>query len=358
MIKLINFYEIKKELTPEQIIEIVCFLGADNYQERGNQIIFPTICHNPTDQEKSMKLYYYKESSLFRCYTECNESFDIFDLWQKVSELNDEKISIFEIVDKISRKFNLDVDEFEKALKYSQPLSAKIIGSPVFEFTSIRKEILNFFSDREVKMWIMEGISKEALKKYSIRFYEFRNKIIIPHFDVFENLIGIRVRNIEPEDVSQGKYMPAVLENKMYSHPLSFNLYGLSVSKENIKRSKVAYVFEGEKSCLKAESIYTDENMSVATCGSNLNKFQVMLLKKHCGVDEIVLCFDRQFETDEEYEKYFNKLYSICEKYNSYCKMSFVFDDKKLLKYKNSPIDQGREIFEKLLEERRYVRSY
>jgi len=37
--------------------------------------------------------------------------------------------------------------------------------------------------------------------------------------------------------------------------------------------------------------------------------------------------------------------------------MSFIFDDAKLLKYKNSPIDQGKDIFEKLISERRFVRK-
>ena len=66
----INFYDLKKELTTEQIIEIVLFLGADTYEDRGKHLIFPTICHNPKGHDKSMKLYYYPENSLFHCYTE------------------------------------------------------------------------------------------------------------------------------------------------------------------------------------------------------------------------------------------------------------------------------------------------
>jgi len=356
LIMAINFYDVKKELSVENIIELVMFLGAESYENKDKHIIFPTICHNPKNHDKSMKLYYYPETGLFRCYTECNESFDIFDLWRRVERLEGSERTLFEIVDDISRRFNIDVDNFEKTLRYQQPL-VKINGTPVFEYNVIPNTTLNFFQTRRIKMWEEEGISPEAIDKYTIKFYTSKNRIVIPHFDVHSNLIGIRVRNIEPEDLLYGKYMPATVEQKMYSHPLSFNLYGLNVSKENISRGKIAYIFEGEKSCLKVESIYGKDNFSVATCGSNLNKFQVMLLKKHCNVEEIVVCFDRQFKNPEEEEKYFNKLYEMCQKYESYCKMSFIFDDAKLLKYKNSPIDQGKDIFEKLISERRFVRK-
>lgn len=353
----INFYDIKKELSVEQIIELVVYLGAGIYERRDKCVVFPTICHNPKGHDKSMKLYYYPETALFRCYTECNESFDIFDLWQRIEKLKGNDKSLYEIVEEISRRFSLDIDSFEKVLRYEQPLNIKISGNPFYEYTKIDSNFLNFFEKRRIRMWEEEGISAQAIEDYIIRFYPYKNQIIIPHFDVNSNLIGIRVRNIEPEDLLQGKYMPAIVGQRMYSHPLSFNLYGLNISKENIKRDKTAYVFEGEKSCIKMATLYPNNNLSIATCGSNLNKFQVMLLKKYCDVEEIVICFDRQFKTKVEEEKYFNKLYELCEKYSSYCKISFVFDDRKLLKYKNSPIDQGKEIFEKLISERRFIRK-
>ena len=97
-------------------------------------------------------------------------------------------------------------------------------------------------------MWEDEGIAQEAIEKYNIRYYPYKNKIIIPHFDPEANLIGIRVRNIEPEDLLQGKYMPAIVGNKMYSHPLSFNLYGLEISKDVISKGKKLLMFLKVKS--------------------------------------------------------------------------------------------------------------
>lgn len=353
----INFGDIRKQITPKQIIDLMRHLGADKYEDKEKQIVFPTICHNPADHEKSMKLYYYPETSLFRCYTECDESFDIFDLWQKVEHLAGNEKSLFEIADEISSRLNLNIDNFENFLKYKRPLSSRTSSSSFYEYNKINPNILNCFEQRRIKMWETEGINYDAIQKYNIKFYPYRNKIVIPHYDVEGDLIGIRTRNIEADDIRYGKYVPLSMAGRLYSHPLSFNLYGLNVSREAIARHKIAYVFEGEKACLQYESISPESNLAVAVCGSSFNKFQLMLLKRYCNVNEVVICFDRQFETWQEESKYFDKLYELCEKYSNYCKMSFIFDDKKLLKYKNSPIDQGKEIFEKLVAERREVRK-
>ena len=71
---------------------------------------------------------------------------------------------------------------------------------------------------------------------------------------------------------------------------------------------------------------------------------------KECSPQEIVLCLDNEEKPGEE--KYFNKLYSICEKYKNYCNFSFVYDRKQLTKYKDSPTDCGEEIFKELVSRR------
>ena len=94
----INLQELRQSLTEEHIIKILTSLGADKYDNREDVIVFPTICHNPSDQEASMKLYYYKDSCMFHCYTECGENFDIFDLVRKVKEINHEECNFYNIV--------------------------------------------------------------------------------------------------------------------------------------------------------------------------------------------------------------------------------------------------------------------
>ena len=111
-----------------------------------------------------------------------------------------------------------------------------------------------------------------------------------------------------------------------------------------------------EKSCLKYASLYGEDNdISVATCGSNLVSHQVDLLLQ-CGARELVIAFDKQFQElyDDEYKSWIKKLRQIHEKFSSKCAISFIFDRKgNLLNYKDSPIDADPEIFMQMFKDRK-----
>lgn len=202
--------------------------------------------------------------------------------------------------------------------------------------------------------WLRDGISKEAMDKFGIRYSISQNKIIIPHYDVNGRLVGIRGRALNEWEVENvGKYMPVRLEQTWYKHPLSMNLYGLYENQENIRKIGVCYVFESEKSVMQFES-FSGPNCAVAVCGSQFNKYQLNLLIKTCNPAEIVLCFDSE-EVSED-GKYFDKLWSICQKYKNYTNFSFIYDRLGLLQLKDSPSDRGEETFKKLLEKRTRVR--
>ena len=83
--------DIKNNLTINQIFDFLAEAGGEP-QLHGDMIISRTICHNHPGQG-SHKLYYYDNTKLFKCYTECVEdSFDIFQLVLKIKNLADEQI--------------------------------------------------------------------------------------------------------------------------------------------------------------------------------------------------------------------------------------------------------------------------
>ena len=142
------------------------------------------------------------------------------------------------------------------------------------------KGLLDMFIKSYPIEWLRDGISKKAMDKYDIRFSISQNKIIIPHYNVYGELVGIRGRALDENEILNfGKYMPVQIEGKWYAHPLSLNLYALNCNKNNILRYGIAYLVEGEKSCLQAES-FSIPNCTVATCGSHFNKYQLDLLIK------------------------------------------------------------------------------
>ena len=97
-----------------------------------------------------------------------------------------------------------------------------------------------------------------------------------------------------------------------------------------------------------------DNDISVATCGSNLIQHQVDLLRQY-GAREIVIAFDKQFKEsgDAEFKQWTKKLKELHKKYSRQINISFMFDkDGDLLGYKDSPIDAGADVFMKLFKER------
>lgn len=346
----INLQELREQLTEQHIINIVTSLGADRYEEKEDAIIFPTICHNPLDQEGSMKLYYYKNSFMFHCYTECSENFDIFDLIKRVKTINQEEYNFYNIVCSIADLVSYNIFSETTKEKYISNIDPQNKKEDII-LQEYDKTVLELFSPYRTVEWAREGITENAMKKFNISYYNYRNKIVIPHYDIDGRLIGIRGRTLDlDEEKLYGKYMPLKVENILYRHPLSFNLYGIYENKEDIKKYGQAIIFEGEKSVLKYNDLY-DYNISVASCGSSLNYKQVELLIKDLQVREIIIAYDKEFShfASQEARTYYDKLKKICQKYANYCNFYFLFDFNNLLDLKDSPIDKGKEIFEEMM---------
>ena len=150
-----------------------------------------------------------------------------------------------------------------------------------------------------------------------------------------------------------------MIEQKTYSHPLSLNLYGLNITSSTISNTNTAIIFEAEKSVLLMDSYYNEKNNSVAVCGSNFNKNQLLLLIKNCNIKNIILAFDKEYEKvgTSQYNKYIDKIRKIGLKYSNYANFYYILDKENLLQIKDSPIDKGADIFNYLLSKKMYIRS-
>ena len=106
---------------------------------------------------------------------------------------------------------------------------------------------MDVFTPMPHPLWIAEGISAEVQKKFNIRFSYEKNQIIINHYDIRGELIGIRSRMLDEEDLEYGKYRPTRIGIKQqYNHQLGFNLYGIWEHKNAIQLTKRAIIYEGE----------------------------------------------------------------------------------------------------------------
>jgi hypothetical protein len=342
---MIDYQSIVENLRDEDVFRLLEQLGAEPV-DRGAYFVCKTVCHNGDADEASAKLYYYKNSHLFVCYTECG-NMSIFKFLKNYYDARDIVYDwhrdIFQVILNCSASITRAPDVYRSR-------RGEYEKQDVRDLPTYPKGILEMFQKYYPVEWLNDGISREAMDKYDIRYSSSWNKIIIPHFNAAGAMIGIRGRALNPQEAEEfGKYVPVQIEGKWYSHPLSLNLCGLDKNKENIKKTGKAYLFEAEKSVLQLEG-FDMINCGVATCGSNLNKYQIKLLMKECSPREIIVCYDN--EEEGKSDKYFNKLYEMCKKYSNYANMSFIYDRKGLSKLKDSPSDNGQEVFEQLLKSR------
>ena len=349
---MIDYQGIIEQLNTDKIIDLMERLGVETYVRRPGYVIFPTICHNEDPAQASMKLYYYENNHLFVCYTE------------------DGNMSIFKFLRHYYETRGIDFDWYEDIYKVVLDCSNFRLAAPGHTtYKSIRDQyrrpehiqlptysegILNTFTKFYPPEWLNDGISKTAMDKFNILYSIPQNKIIIPHYNIDNKLVGVRGRALNPWEVENiGKYMPVQIEGKWYSHPLSLNLYGLNKTKENIKKTGICFIFEAEKSVLQMDS-FDRLNCAAAVCGSQFNKFALKILIQNCHPNEIVICFDKEEKLGED--TYFNKLYKLCNKYKNYANFSFIYDMENLLELKDSPTDKGQDTFEKLLQRRVIVK--
>ena len=106
---------------------------------------------------------------------------------------------------------------------------------------------------------------------------------------------------------------------------------------------------------LKYSSIYgSQNNVALATLGQNITRDHIQYLLK-MEVRYVILAYDSDYQDNaqlkEVEQRYIEKAKLLSPYFNVSILMDYDFD----LPYKSSPIDGGKEIFEKILSNRRII---
>lgn len=340
---------LKQQLSENDILNLLSELGAEPYQ-KGNQIIARTVCHNGS-YSGSHKLYYYIESFSFQCFTHCS-TMDVYALVQQVKGVDFGEAYKF-IRDFFGYKNETHTD-FSEVLDMS--FFNKFNNTEHYEpLPVINDNILKIFNDIYHYSWLKDGIMPSTAKKYGIKLSTLSQQIIIPHYNIDGGLVGIRVRNLKEDLVEQGKkYMPLYWKSKGYNHATGANLYGLNITKNNIKKVKKVVLFEGEKSVLTLDSFYNGNGIGVAMSGSSLSDHQIEILKQ-LDIEEVVIATDKEFNNiGDRMEKFYAEKIkkTIADKLLPYYRVSVIWDADNLLDIKDSPVDKGLTTWLKLWDNR------
>ena len=311
-----NKDELKNSLTIDQVEELLIELGGEPRRYK-DALMAKTICHGGN----SHKLYYYPNTHLFKCYTQCDDTFDIFELIIKTRALKGEEWSLYNamsfVADFFSINFEEDFSELRSDLQdwnyFNKRAKEKL--SLGYENNSILPnldaKILAHFPRPRLIPWEREGITKEICDARNICYDPIFDGIVIPHYDINGRLVGIRERTLVKEYENGGKYRPAIINKQMYNHPLSLNLYNINNAATAARVIKKVIVFESEKSCLKFATYFGTEN-------------------------DI-------------------KMYALHDKIGKFVQISYIFDKDYILEYKASPIDQGKDTFLELYNKRIFI---
>lgn len=189
----------------------------------------------------------------------------------------------------------------------------------------------------KLAVWENEGISRETLDVYQVRYDAFSNRLVYPIRNTEGKIVNVGGRTLDDDWKEKGyrKYT--------YFKPWEYGMqviYGLYENMEFIQQKQQIIIFEGAKSVMMAHSNGVKNSSALLT--SHLNPFQQKMLIK--------LGFDVVFALDND----------ICpkddqniKKLRQYLNIYYVQDTKNRLGAKDSPIDKGIDVFNELLDERR-----
>ena len=361
---MIDAVELKQQLTAQDIIKIIYDLvGADPVHEDNKQIIFPSFDIHIDFENHKKKLYYYIESHSFYCYT-ASESYDIYSLIDTAMGLRGEDwdfVRCLKYVCAVCGISNVNYRQRQDTrYKWKSDLMQYVNKRQKIENTVYNKSLLKVLDDKYYTGWVDEGISVETMEKFGIKWYNRLQQIVIPVHDELGQLIGSHCRNLNPQLVESGhKYDILRLLN---GTELKFNtrnvLYGLNVNKEHIKNRHEVFLFEAPKSVLQCENIFK-QNTAVAMFGMKLHQQQLNMLIG-MGVTKYNICLDRQYKViynsdgsyTQEFEQYKKIVDNMVQQIQPYGEVSVIYDTERLLDYKDSPSDKGKDVFVELYKQR------
>lgn len=341
-----DIQKVKDRITDLDVYEVLEYLGGEP-EMRGGTIVSKTISHGGD----SKKLFYYSNTQLFIDYTNGSDRFDIFELVSRVLNTNLTDaiwfvVSFLRLEGDFSDSIKSDWTDFDRYGAIDTVNTYEPVCVP-----TLLPTIISHYPKVIVQSWVEEHIDPSIQDRFDIRFNPVDGSILIPHCDIDGNIIGIRKRALIKDDVELGKYRPAVIGGELRNHPLAFNLYGVDKAKDAIRESKMAIVVESEKSVLQSHSYGLEQ--TVACCGSSISIYQMHELLS-LGATEMVIGFDHDF-TDldgKEAKQVANRLAKLNEKISPYMRVSFLWDKKNRLGYKDSPFDKGKDIFMELWKDR------
>ena len=195
------------------------------------------------------------------------------------------------------------------------------------------------FNREKLQLWVNEGISWETLRLYQVRYDALDDRIVYPVRDYQGNIISICGRTCDPD------FKAKKIRKYTYKQTVGTldTLYAFSDHEQNILDRREIILFEGAKSCMKAHEWGYDN--TAALCTSHLSTNQLRFLIRLCSWNPVRVVFALDSDIDITLDDNIHRL-------TSYARVEWLRNRDDILPPKDSPTDQGREVFERLYARR------
>lgn len=188
----------------------------------------------------------------------------------------------------------------------------------------------------KLTVWENEGISAESLDKFQVFYDGFSDRLVYPIRDPSGKIINVGGRTLDP--LWKEKKL------KKYCYFFQFGtintIYGLSDNIESIKKRREIILFEGCKSVLLADTWGIHNTGAILTSHLSQNQAK-LLIGLGCSV---VFALDNDVDIRKDRN---------IQKLSHYVNVEYIYDAEDLLSEKDSPVDRGKEVFERLYASRR-----
>ncbi len=357
----INAKALKRQLSINDHKKICKELGIPIYEENNKEIKYWTGDKNKDPYKGSPgKLVFYKNTGVYFGYTACS-SYDIISLCQKRLCLLGKNYTFLDAVQFISDICGLQIEAIQRhkapdICNWQEGLEKFVrFRNTGSSFQYYNPSVLNGLEERFPDQWILQGISPDSMRKYKIGYYPRTQATTIPVFENQGNLLGIRVRNWNPEELEYGKYRPlTLLDGTTYKFPTNNIFYGLNYNWPEIERTKTVMLGEGEKFVLKCDTWFKERNVALAMFGGNLGLYRRNQLIK-MGVNRIIYVVDNDYigEDDSVFDAWEKKINKFVDLWSGLARVEIVWDSGlDLLGPKENATDKDLKVFYELYSRR------
>ena len=191
----------------------------------------------------------------------------------------------------------------------------------------------------KLAMWEKEGISRDSLDRFQVYYDGFSDRLVYPIRDLDGNIANIGGRTCDQRWKEKGLRKYTYLQ----SWGTINTIYGLYENMEAIKNAGEVILFEGCKSVLIADTWGIHCCGAILTSHLSTNQFKILV---KLGV-KVTFALDNDVPVWED--KNINKL-------KQYINVSYLHDTNNLLGPKDSPVDEGFDVFKKLYLQKKRLR--